>query len=94
MTVCQLYAKQNKQRVNVKHNTVKGRNYLMAVLKKDPLGSRSIDSVKQSDAKEWAIRMKENGYSYKTINNYKRSLKASFYIAIQDDWKILFFQVE
>ena len=85
MTVCQLYAKQNKQRVNVKHNTVKGRNYLMAVLKKDPLGSRSIDSVKQSDAKEWAIRMKENGYSYKTINNYKRSLKASFYIAIQDD---------
>ena len=71
MTVCQLYAKQNKQRVNVKHNTVKGRNYLMAVLKKDPLGSRSIDSVKQSDAKEWAIRMKENGYSYKTINNYK-----------------------
>ncbi|WP_158222280.1 tyrosine-type recombinase/integrase, partial [Clostridioides difficile] len=25
------------------------------------------------------------GYSYKTIDNYKRSLKASFYIAIQDD---------
>ncbi|MDU3177898.1 site-specific integrase, partial [Anaerococcus sp.] len=28
---------------------------------------------------------KENGYAYQTINNYKRSLKASFYIAIQDD---------
>ena len=24
-------------------------------------------------------------YAYQTINNYKRSLKASFYIAIQDD---------
>ncbi|WP_044519537.1 site-specific integrase, partial [Clostridioides difficile] len=35
--------------------------------------------------KEWAIRMSENGYAYQTINNYKRSLKASFYIAIQDD---------
>ena len=30
--------------------------------------------------------MKENGYSYQTINNYKRSLKASFYIAIEDDY--------
>lgn len=25
------------------------------------------------------------GYAYKTIDNYKRSLKASFYMAIQDD---------
>lgn len=29
--------------------------------------------------------MYENGFSYKTIDNYKRSLKASFYMAIQDD---------
>ena len=29
--------------------------------------------------------MKDKGFSYNTINNYKRSLKASFYIAIQDD---------
>src|SRR5699024_3312299 len=35
---------------------------------------------------EWAIRMSENGFAYSTINNYKRSLKASFYIAIQDDY--------
>ncbi len=40
---------------------------------------------RQSDAKEWAIRMSEKGYAYKTIDNYKRSLKASFYMAIQDD---------
>ncbi len=46
---------------------------------------RAIDTVKQSDAKEWAIRMSEKGYAYKTIDNYKRSLKASFYMAIQDD---------
>ena len=30
-------------------------------------------------------RMKDKGFSYNTINNHKRSLKASFYIAIQDD---------
>ena len=30
--------------------------------------------------------MKDKGFSYNTINNHKRSLKASFYIAIQDDY--------
>ena len=61
MTVCQLYARQNSHRKNVKRSTEKGREYLMSVLKSDPLGSRSIDTVKLSDAKEWAIRMSREG---------------------------------
>ena len=85
MTVCQLYAKKNSQRKNVKRNTEKGRQYLMKILENDPLGARSIDTVKLSDGKEWAMRIYENGFSYKTISNYKRSLKASFYMAIEDD---------
>ena len=57
----------------------------MKLLEEDKLGGCPIDSVKLSDAKEWAIRMKEKGISYKTISNDKRSLKAAFYTAIQDD---------
>ena len=86
MTLCQVYAKQNASRSNVKKTTAVQREQLMEILKRDKLGNRSIDSIKPSDAKEWAVRMKENGYSYQTINNYKRSLKASFYIAIEDDY--------
>lgn len=86
MTLCQLYTKQNAQRGNVKRNTLTGRKYLMDILEQDKLGTRAIDTIKPSDAKEWAIRMKENGFAYKTINNYKRSLKASFYTAMQDDY--------
>ena len=86
MTLCQLYAKQNTSRSNVKESTKTGRKNLMEILKNDKLGARSIDTIKPSDAKEWALRMKEKGYAYKTINNYKRSLKASFYLAIQDDY--------
>lgn len=85
MTVCQLYAKQIRHRGNVKHNTKLGRERLMRILEQDRLGSCPIDSVKLSDAKEWALRMKAKGLSYKTINNDKRSLKAAFYTAIQDD---------
>lgn len=86
MTVCQLYEKKNNLRKNIRRNTVKGRQQFMNVLKKDPFGSMSIDSVKQSDAKEWAIRMSENGIAYNSIKNYMRSLRASFYMAIQDNY--------
>lgn len=85
MTVCQLYAKQNGLRKNIKHGTKKGRDYLMSLLRDDPIGMRSIDTVKQSDAKEWAIRMSEKGFAYQSISNYKRSLTAAFNTAIEDD---------
>ena len=59
MTVCQLYAKQIRHRGNVRYNTKNGRKRLMKLLEEDKLGGCPIDSVKLSDAKEWAIRMKE-----------------------------------
>ena len=85
MILCQLYEKQNIDRCNVKKNTQTGRKNLMNILKNDRLGSKSIDSIKTSDAKKGAVRIKKKGYAYKTINNYKCSLKASFNIAILDD---------
>ena len=51
---------------------------------------QSIDSVKLSDAKEWALRMQEKGVAYHTICNGKRSLKAIFYMAVQDDCCLLY----
>lgn len=86
LTVCQLYEKQIRSKRNVKLNTKKGREHLMSLLRSDPFGARSIDSVRKSDAKDWAIRMSERGYAYKTISNYKRSLKAAFYLAIEEDY--------
>lgn len=86
ITLCQLYEKQNLSRSNVRETTKTGRKYLMNVLKEDKLGGKSIGNIRLSDAKEWVIRMKEKRYSYKTISNYKRSLRAAFYIAIQDDY--------
>jgi len=86
MTLCQLYAKKNAQRSNVTKNTEVGRKYLMKALEDDILGSRSIDSIKPSDVREWAIRMQQKGFSFGTIKNYKRSLKASFGMAINDDY--------
>ena len=82
MTVCQLYEKYPRQRGNVRKGTQKSRQQLMKLLSEDKLGAASIDSVKLSDAKEWALRMQEKGVAYNTICNSKRSLKAIFYIKV------------
>ena len=85
MTVCELYEKQIRLNGNVKPGTKIGRQYLLGKLQDDIFGGRSIESVKMSDAKEWAVRMKENGYSFNSIKNHKRSLSAAFHMAVQDD---------
>lgn len=86
ISVCQLYAKKNNQRPNVKDKTKKGRNRLMRYLEEDKIGACPIENFKMSDAKEWVIRMKEKGRAYQTIRNDKRSLYAAFEMAIQDDY--------
>lgn len=84
ITVCMLYGRYINSRANVRKATVQGRNNLMEALKNDSLGNMNIDKVKLSEAKAWAYRMKEK-YSFSTIKNMKRSLNATFHLAIQDD---------
>ncbi len=85
MTVCDLYEKYIRIHSNVRDNTKVGRERLLKSLKEDKLGVCAIENVKPSDAKEWAIRMKLKGTPYQVIKNDQRSLKAIFYMAIEDD---------
>lgn len=62
---------QTRHWANARHSTTKGRERLMKLLKADMLGSCPVGSVKPSDAKEWGLRIKERGLSYKTISNDK-----------------------
>ena len=61
MTLCQLYAKQNAQRANVKKSTQKQREQLMRLLKEDKL-LWSIDTIKPLDAQRMGVTMKEKGF--------------------------------
>lgn len=85
LTLCQLYEKQNKLRPNVKKKTIEGRKHLMSLLIQDEIGNMTIDKIKPSHTKEWAIRMQKKGTAYNSISNYKRSLKAAFHIALGDE---------
>ena len=67
MTLCQLYAKQNTQRANVKKSTQKQREQLMRLLKEDKLGARSID-LSQAEAVIDIINAR-NDYALKSSVN-------------------------
>lgn len=85
LTVRELYEKYTRTNANVKDSTVEGRERLIQRLKDDKLGNMPVSSVKPTTAKEWAIRQREKGLAFITINNDKRSLSAAFYMAVQDD---------
>lgn len=85
MTVLELYDKRINQNANVKEATVLNRNQLRNILENDAFGRMAIEKVKMSDAKEWLIRLRKNGYAYSTVKNHKRSMSAVFYIAVVDD---------
>lgn len=85
MTVSQLYERYTRCRANVRPGTVRARGQLARLLSEDELGARRIETVKPSDARGWARRMSARGYAFATVNNHKRSLKAAFYTAVQDD---------
>ena len=86
MTVSRLFQKHTELNPNVRESTKKGRVQLLNILQSDKIGNMRIKKVKPSDAKAWAIRMKEKGYSYQTVYNHKRFLKAIFYTAMEDDF--------
>ncbi len=87
MTVWQLYQRQIEVvRANVRVATQRQRKGFLEQLKADKLGTRSIDTVRPADAKDWVMRMKEKGYAYRTIEGRKRSLTAAFGEAVRDGY--------
>lgn len=86
LSVSELYARYTTLHGNVKRSTEAGRRYTAKLIAQDMIGAKAIGSVKPSDAQEWALRMQDSGYTYRVINNTRRSLKAAFQMAVSDGW--------
>ncbi len=86
ITVLELYKMQIAQKPNVRPNTVQMRRYIIERLKKDILGGLDITCLNINDVKEWLKRCKNEGLSFGSIKNHKRSLSAAFQMAVQNDY--------
>jgi len=87
LKVWQLYQRQIETvRPNVKPKTKQARQTFLNRLKADKFGNMSIENVKPMDSKAWVLRLREQGYAYRTIESWKRSLTATFGEAVRNGY--------
>ncbi len=85
MTVLELVEKYINQKRGVKHNTQANYNFVINIIKKEAFGANRIEKVKLSDAREWLIRLQDNGKGYSSIHSIRGVVRPAFQMAVDDD---------
>lgn len=85
LTVLELVQKYVSQKRGVKHNTQANYNFIINVIKKEAFGTKRIDTVKLSDAKEWLIKLQDDGRGYSSIHSIRGVVRPAFQMAVDDD---------
>lgn len=85
MTVLQLVEKYISLKVGVRHNTEANYKFVVNIIKKEALGKKRIDKVKQSDAKAWLIKLQRDGRGYSTIHTVRGVVRPAFQMTMNDD---------
>ena len=68
-TVLELIERYVSQKQGVRYNTKVGYNFVFNLVKREDFGYRKIKTVKPSDAKQWFIKLHDDGYSYSTLTS-------------------------
>lgn len=86
LTVFQLAEKYILQKTGLRQSTKALHQTVLNIIRKDSFGGRRIDKVKQSDAKEWLIKLQQvDGKSYSTIHSIRGVVRPAFQMAVEDD---------
>ena len=85
MTVADLSTMYVDQKHNLRTNSKRSYNYVISILGKYRFSNRATRSVKPSDAKAFFIKLHDDSYSYNTIMQVRKLLKAAFDMAVEDD---------
>lgn len=74
------------QKTGVRLTTKNGYTTVINLLKREPFGSKRIDKVRLSDAKEWLIKLQQiDKKSYSAIHSIRGVLRPAFQMAVDDD---------
>lgn len=85
ITVLELVQKYINQKRGVKHNTQANYNFVINIIKKEAFGAKRIDKVKLSDAREWLIKLQDEGKGYSSIHSIRGVVRPAFQMAVDDD---------
>lgn len=86
LSVLNLVKKYVSLKTGVKPTTLAGYKTVINILEKDEFGSKRIDKVRLSDAKEWLIKLQEvDKRGYSSIHTIRGVVRPAFQLAVDDD---------
>ncbi|MCD8214586.1 MAG: site-specific integrase [Clostridiales bacterium] len=84
-TVLQLVEKYTGQKQGMKRNTQNVYSSTINRLKTDPFGQRRITKVKESEAKDWCLKLQNSGLTIGSVGVIKGIVRPAFQMAVNDD---------
>ena len=72
-------------KTGVRYNTKVGYQFVLNLVSKENFGFLKIRDIKPSDAKQWFIKLYQDGRRYSTITSVRGVLRPAFEMAVEDD---------
>ena len=72
-------------KTGVRYNTKVGYQFVLNLASKENFGCLKIRDIKPSDAKQWFIKLYQDGRRYSTITSVRGVLRPAFEMAVEDD---------
>ena len=72
-------------KTGVRYNTKVGYQFVLNLVSKENFGCLKIRDIKPSDAKQWFIKLYQDGRRYSTIISVRGVLRPAFEMAVEDD---------
>ena len=85
ITVNELVDRYINQKRNVRYTTRSGYWFVQGVLRKYDFGEKIIRDVKVADAKDWLVRLFDDGYSWNSIASIRGVIRPAFQMAFTDE---------
>lgn len=85
ITVLELVEKYLKLKQGMRYNTQISYEFVLGILKDEDFSYRQIKTIKKSDAKEWFIKLRNDGRRYSSIQSVRGVVRPAFEMAVDED---------
>ena len=85
ITVLDLLKRYIVTKTGVRYNTKVGYQFVLNLVTKEDFGYRKIRDIKPPDAKQWFIKLHQDGRRYSTITSVRGVVRPAFEMAVEDD---------
>ncbi|MBQ9156945.1 MAG: site-specific integrase [Eubacterium sp.] len=85
ITVNELLERYTGLKTGVRYNTRVGYDFVKNLVRQEEFGQRKIADIKVSDAKQWMLKLYNDGRGYSTLTSVRGVIKPAFQMAFDED---------